>query len=397
MNIIAEKKRKANGKSSRRWEHPVRDKLEEVYCIDKGKTFTRPGVITQKRRGKKVDTARYNYGGKKLTENYLNGTEILAVRQMYKIKLLALDIDKGSKYRHDYVGIVHALEEIGLCRSVRMLSSVSGGLHIYFPLEKPVLSEFLHVSIKAWLQHRGFEVADGVLEIFPSANNTEWKRDDYGNWNIEHLARCFRLPLQEGSYVIDEDECIVHNDKKRFWLEEFDMCANSQDTEGFEEYLSAPLQSDNQVAPKATVGTPKNKTVKKKRGRPSRVNKEREALKKHMTSLETTPKTFIKSLKEIVKRGWTNSSQSNYLIGAVAILASYKYRNYDEADLAHVIRYDAMNMPGYQQYASASTKKDLEDKKSRSWSRRWAKSVIKYRARLLSKNRLKPSSTPSKV
>ena len=236
--MIADKTAKAKSGGGKRWDHPIRNKLEEVYCIKS--SFPRPGIITQKKRSKKVGAANYSYGGKKLTENYLGGTEILAVRPMYKIKLLALDIDKGSKYRHNYIGIIHALEEIGLCRYTKIRSSNSNGLHIYFPLKVAVVSEFLHVSIKAWLQHRGYEVTDGTLEIFPGPKPVTWKKDNYGNLTIDHLARCFRLPLQEGSYVIDEDEGIIHNDKERFWLKEFDLCADYQDTEGFLEYLDNP-------------------------------------------------------------------------------------------------------------------------------------------------------------
>lgn len=384
MSSITQTKKK----KSRKWEHPVRNKLEDVFCIEKGKSFTRPSLIEQKVRSKKVSCASYNYGGKKLTENYLQGVEILAVRQMHKIKLLALDIDKKSKYRYDYIGIIHALEEIGLCRATKLLSSVSGGLHIYFPLKVAVNSEFLHVSIKAWLQHRGYEVEDGTLEIFPGPTSTKWKRDNYGNWQIEYLARCFRLPLQEGSYVLDEDEGIVHNSKERFWLSEFDWCANGQDTEGFMEYLNNP--SSVQVDEVDQVDSPKEtkKVIKKKRGRPSRVSKEQEAIKAHMTSLDVNPRSYIQELRALVKQGWTNTSQSNVLIGAVAILASYDNRDYDEKQLAKVIQWEAQRLPGYDEFASTESKKDLGSASKRSWAGRWAKSVVKYRHRINSGGRL---------
>ena len=379
-SIIADRDGKPKSEG-RRWSHPIRNKLEEVYCIRKN--FTRPGIIYQEADSKRVEASKYSYDSKKFTERYINGSEILAVRQMYKIKLLALDIDSGSRYRHNYVGIVHALEEIGLCRSIKLLSSSSGGLHIYFPLEKPVLSEFLHVSIKAWLEHRGFEVGDGVLEIFPNAKNTQWKRDSSGRWNVEHLSRCFRLPLQGGSYVIDEDEGFVHDSKERFWLSEFDWCANGQDTESLEEYLDRPLTCHVHVGKPntPTSDTPKSKSVKK-RGRPSRVSKESQALKEHMASLDVNPRKYISELRKVVKRGWTNSSPSNYLIGAVATLASYDNKTYDEKQLAKVIQWEARTLPGYNEFASPESKRDLESVAKRSWAYRWAKSVVKYRNKL---------------
>ena len=383
--MITDKAAKAKSGGGRRWDHPIRNKLEDVYCVadTEKKTFTRPGIIKKKKGGgKEVPASLYNYSGKRLTENYLAGAETLAVRQMYKIKLLALDIDKGSKYRYDYIGIIHALEEIGLCRYIKLLSSDSGGLHIYFPLKVAVNSEFLHVSTKAWLQHRGYEVADGTLEIFPGPRRTEWKINSHGDWQIEHLARCFRLPLQEGSYVIDEDEGIVHNSKERFWLEEFDLCANSQDTEAFIEYMENPTVIVNQDDVEPDVIECSKPKTKKKPGRPSRVSKEQFALKQHMDKMGVTPRTYISELRALVKQGWTDTSQSNTLIGAVAILASYDNRSMDEKDLAKAIQWEARRLPGYQEYASPQTKKDLESASKRSWAYRWAKSVIKYRSRI---------------
>ena len=40
-------------------------------------------------------------------------------------------------------------------------------------------------------------------------------------------------------------------------------------------------------------------------------------------------------------------------------------------------------MPGYEEFASEATKKDLESAKRDSWARRWAKSVINYRTKVL--------------
>lgn len=84
-----------------------------------------------------------------------------------------------------------------------------------------------------------------------------------------------------------------------------------------------------------------------------------------------------------MKTGWTDSSQSNFLIGAVAILASYDNKHLEEAALAKSILWEVKRMPGYEEHTSPQTKKELSSANNKSWARRWAKSVINYRKKRL--------------
>ena len=393
-NIITESKAPSKKRKSNKWEHPLRDKLEDVFCVEK--QFVRPGIIYQEKNNKKVETAKYSWGGKKFVETYLEKELIIAIRPMNKIKVLILDIDCNSRYRDDYSEVLDALEEIGLVRCLRVISSSSGGLHLYFPLERAIKSEFLYVSIKAWLQHRGLIVAPGHLEIFPSATS-KWQLNDEGRKELVYLAQSIRLPLQSYkkplmSYVVDEDENYVHSNINTFWLEDFDWCAERQDYDEFKDFESSIslissnvkwdgdmlvlLDDDEPVDARKFELQP---VVKKKVGRPSKVYTDKEALKEHLAELNVSRKNYIKTLRELVKTGWTDSSQSNFLIGAVAILASYENPHLEEADLAKSILWEVKRMPGYEEHTSAQTKKDLQSAKRNSWARRWAKSVIKYR------------------
>ena len=393
-------------KKTRKWEHPIRDKLEDVFCINNS-SFVRPAYTfsegdKEKGIAKLVETQKYNFGGKKLTQEYLEDKVIINIRPNKKIKAFALDIDTGSKYRNDYVGIIECLEDIGFCRCNRVISSKSGGLHLWFPLKVALNSRFLHLSIKAWLEDSGFEISEGTLEIFPGRGETTYKKGDRGNWEVEHLARCFRLPLQSGSYVIDEDENIIHNDKERFWLSDFDWCADGQDYDSIDAFQRAfevsnsgsrwendmlvpeeeEAEQDELERLRYEVDAP-DKPKKKKRGRISRVQKEQEALNNKVKELGVSRDRYISTLRAMIKEGWTDSSQSNYLIGAVAVVASYENRHLDDAALAKSILWEVKRMPGYDQYASAATKKDLEKSGRDSWARRWAKSVVKYRKKVL--------------
>lgn len=394
----------SNQKKSRRWNHPVRDKLEDVFCINKS-TFIRPAYThsegnKEKGIAKLVETQRFSFKGKQFTEEYLGDSVILNIRNNKRIKVFALDIDIDSIYRDNYIEIIGCIEEIGLCRCLRVISSKSGGIHLWFPLKVAINARFLHIAIKAWLEENEFIVKDGTLEIFPGRGETTWKRDNWGNLTTDHLARCFRLPCQKGSCVVDEDENVIHNDIEQFWLEDFDWCAEAQDHERFDMFqrmfevdkAGAKWENDVLVIPKQEALKEETKrrsteveSKPKKRGRVSRVKAEQEVLTNKLKELGVPRNKYISTLKEMIKTGWTDSSQSNYLIGAVAIFSSYDNPKLGEAELAEGIIWQVKRMPGYEEFASPATKKDLESYGRDSWARRWAKSAIKYRKNNLNK------------
>ena len=389
-NIIAKK--------SRRWEHPLRSKLEDVFCIENN--FLRPAYTYSegdKEKGvpKVIETQRHSFNGKKFTEEYLGDGVISNIRNNKKIKVFALDIDSGSQYRDNYSEIISCMEDIGICRCLRVISSKSGGLHLWFPLKTAINARFLNVAMKAWLKDCGFEVKDGHLEIFPSAGQTTWKKDNYGKWATDHLVRCFRLPCQKGSYVVDEDENIIHNDIEQFWLEDFDWCADAQDYGSFDMYqrmfevdaAGAKWEDDTLVIPEkqAVAEETKRRSIeveskpKKKKGRVSRVKTEQEALTNKLQELGVPRNKYLKTLEEMIKEGWTDSSQSNYLIGAVAIVASHDNPDASIETLANHVVWQVKQMPGYDEFASKDSKADLNSIGKRSWAYRWAKSAVNYR------------------
>ena len=400
-NIIANNNPTTKRGKGNKWEHPVRDKLEDVFCINKS-TFVRPAITYSEGNKKKgvskvIETQRYSYKGKQFTQEYLGGDVILNIRSNKKIKVFALDIDADSIYRDNYIEIINCIEEIGLCRCLRVISSKSGGLHLWFPLNTAINARFLHIAIKAWLEDNEFIVSDGHLEIFPGRGETTWKVDSWGKKTTDHLARCFRLPCQKGSYVVDEDENVIHNDIEQFWLEDFDWCAEAQDYETFDMFqrmlevdkAGAKWENDVLVIPSKACVEDENKrrsieveaTVKKK-GRVSRTKKEMNILTNFLKELDVPRSKYIHTLKEQIKKGWTDSSQSNYLIGAVAIVASYDNPNANVETLAQHIIWEVKQMPGYEEFASPDTKKDLNSIGKRSWAYRWAKSAKEYKNNL---------------
>jgi hypothetical protein len=88
-------------------------------------------------------------------------------------------------------------------------SSHSEGLHIYYPLWQEVPSFGIACAIKACLQKNNCEIASGVIESFP---NTKKYDSEYNG---------HRLPLQTGSYLLNNDLQIIGRDVNQFvetWL-----------------------------------------------------------------------------------------------------------------------------------------------------------------------------------
>ena len=238
---------------------------------------------------------------------------------------LMIDVDRKSPF-HPYNGgikpILDAMEALGLCRYLIVRSSSSGGIHIYFPLAEPVSAWGLACAAHAALTAAGVRVAGGVCELFPNKKA----------FNAEHNGH--RLPLQQGSFLLDDDFRCIGNDKTAF-LVQWQNSATRQD----EVLLTAALSQ-------------------KPRSMPLRVS--------------------VRSLPPIA---WTGPGQSNEVMKQLVNFGD-RYLNLKTIPtLGGWIVEVAPQLPGFEQFASKESKNDLTRK---NWAYRWAKSHFKsarqYRA-----------------
>ena len=132
---------------------------------------------------------------------------------------LMIDVDRNSPFHPCNGGIkpiLDAMEALGLCRYLIVRSSSSGGIHIYFPLAEPVSAWGLACAAHAALTAAGVRVVGGTCELFPNKKA----------FNAEHNGH--RLPLQQGSFLLDDDFRCIDNDKAAF-LVQWQHCAARQD------------------------------------------------------------------------------------------------------------------------------------------------------------------------
>lgn len=92
------------------------------------------------------------------------------------------------------------MRELGLEKLALFRSSRSGGWHLYVFLDRTFNSNRLSTLLRTYLRKNGFEIKNGVLEVFPSGN-------------------ALRFPLQSGFAFLDND-CQVRTIREQLTLEE---------------------------------------------------------------------------------------------------------------------------------------------------------------------------------
>jgi hypothetical protein len=163
----------------------------------------------------------------KLLEVWKSEKEVVGVGFGKQTKYLMLDIDAGSPYHpskgNELREIKGELEDIGLISSFAVQSSNSGGIHLYYPLSVEVGSYALAKTVAEHLTAAGYEVANGKLEIFPN-KKTLGNKEDPTTWT---QYQRHRLPLQQGSVVLDADY-EPDSSMLEVFIKRWEFCASSQ-------------------------------------------------------------------------------------------------------------------------------------------------------------------------
>jgi hypothetical protein len=223
--------------------------------------------------------SRYPIEPRNLWSKYQDPDLLLGLSFGSFTNYLLLDIDRKSanhpeRSQSRYQEILGLLEEeAGLCRYIPILSSESGGLHIYYFLPQQLHSFTLASTVKQTLNKVGYQLRDGQLEVYP--NPKPWNPAKPINF------RSHRLPLQHNSFLLNSDLQPVSNDLETL-LNWADWSAQGQDMPTL---LTAMEE--------ATLFC--QKQFYWKRGK-------------------TTAQQFCFDLQEAISQGWTSFGQTNDLL-----------------------------------------------------------------------------------
>lgn len=258
--------------------------------------------------------SRYPLSDRKLEQ----GHHIYGIRHGDKADYALLDIDKGSPYHPSsdplaVQGICAALEPLGLVASIKTTSSYSNGLHIVLPFNKVMLSRQVGIAVTAVLESAGYKVSPGVLEVFPN-------RKPYIE-GVPTLFNAHRLPLQQGSYLLDDDLNPVSSSQLLF----------------VQRWYAAKRKNDISTKKlKLTIRQKVRYAYKKVSGKASK---------------------FLNDLNGEINLGWTAKGQTNRLIGRI-VMRTYIFGHIISASttpltgrvLADEVERIARSLPGFDEF-----------------------------------------------
>ncbi|MBD1996224.1 hypothetical protein H6G00_06270 [Leptolyngbya sp. FACHB-541] len=263
------------------------------------------------------------------------GAYLYGVRFAAETRYCVLDIDFGSAYHPSSDGfavgrILQALEPLGFVEAVICSSSYSQGLHVYLPFEKPQRSWEIALAVTTLLENAGFKPAPGILEVFPNPK-------PFSSQGEQSLYNAHRLPLQEGSYLLNHDFHPVWSTRETF-VKAWRFTEQKNDLD------SATLKE----------------TLKRARRKTYRISSRAEK--------------FLNDLNAEIEHGWTGQGQTNRLLGRIAMRSYvfghilYADRPLEGAALADDIAHTARSLPGFTTWCNHQ--QELEEK-----STAWARSI----------------------
>ena len=198
---------------------------------------------------------------------------------------------------------------LGLVQAVVCTSSYSGGLHLYFPFDTEQKTWAIALAVSTLLEKAGFKLAPGQLEVFPNCKA-------YVTSGEHSLYNGHRLPMQAGSYLLNQDLQMIWGNQETFvqhW--QFAQQRNSLDTKALERILKAARRRQFRVTGKADK--------------------------------------FLNDLNAEIEQGWTGSGQTNRILGRIA-MRSYIFGHVLYSDtplegnaLVRDIVTTAQALPGY--------------------------------------------------
>ena len=260
------------------------------------------------------------------------GTYLYGVRPGSNTSYALIDIDKGSPYHpqkdpHAIARIQEALEPLGLVASLKLTSSDSLGLHIYLPIAEAVPSWQLAIAIATLLENAGFKLMSGWLEVFP--NRKPFLPD--GSYS---LFNGHRLPLQQGSYLLNDDLQPIASSHLTF----------------VHQWHAAAAHNDISIAVLEQI-------VRQAKRKAYRVSSKAEK--------------FLNDLNAEIEPGWSGPGQTNHILGRIT-LRSYIFGHIIGAErplngkaLVDDIVKVARELPGFKDYCGHQ--RDLV-KRAKAWA-----------------------------
>jgi len=270
---------------------------------------------------------KYKLSESKLWYKYTDSEQIIGLRFPTETRHGLYDIDWGSihdprEQEESLRSLKAQLEMWGIFCFVLLQSSHSQGLHLSFFLDRPVNTFRLACVMNKAAEDAGLEIKRGQLETFPNTKR------------YNSLFNGHRLPLQQGSYLLDKDYT-PYSDRLEHFLDAADWSAARNDTDLLEsrleeayEWFKAKKNTERVYNP-----TPEDKNFIEQVDYAQREIKE----------------GFLNQIRIAIEQGYTGDGETNDLLLTIAKLGRICHGLSGQRYIDY-IKETVMSCPGYAIY-----------------------------------------------
>jgi hypothetical protein len=270
----------------------------------------------------------------KLTEQkcwykYTDQEQIIGLRFGTETKYGLYDIDWGSihdpREQEKSLNLLKAeLEEWGIVSFVLLQSSESQGLHLYFFLDRPINTFRLACVMNKAAVDAGLEIKRGQLETFPNTKRFNSRFNGH------------RLPLQQGSYLLDKDY-VPYSSRLKDFLDAVDWSAARNDTDLLESRLESVYEWFKAQKNQERVYNP--------------TPEDKDFIEQVDYAQREIKEGFLNQIRIAIEQGFTGEGETNELLLTIAKLGRIFY-GLTGASLIDYIKETVMACPGYLKYCN---------------------------------------------
>ena len=270
---------------------------------------------------------KYKLTEQKLWYKYTDPEKILGLRFGTETRHGLCDIDLASihdprEQEESLNKLKEELEKWGITRIFFIQSSYSGGLHFYFFLDREVNTFRLACVLNKVIADAGLEIKRGQLETFPNTKR------------YNSLFNGHRLPLQQGSYLLDKDY-VPYSDRLSDFISAAEWSAEGNDTELLESRLESAYDWFKAKKNQERVYNP--------------TPEDKEFVEQVEYAQREIKEGFLNKIRLEIEQGFTVNGETNDLLLTIAKLGRILYGLSGQQYIDY-IKETVMSCPGYIRY-----------------------------------------------
>ena len=270
---------------------------------------------------------KYKLTEQKLWYKYTDPEQILGLRFGTETRHGLCDIDLGSihdprEQEESLSKLKEELEKWGITRIFFIQSSFNGGLHFYLFLDRLVNTFRLACVLNKVIEDAGLEIKRGQLETFPNTKR------------YNSLFNGHRLPLQQGSYLLDKDY-VPYSDRLEDFISAAEWSAEGNDTELLENRLEEAYDWFKAKKNQERVYNP--------------TPEDKEFIEQVEYAQREIKEGFLNQIRLEVEQGFTVNGETNDLLLTIAKLGRILYGLSGQQYIDY-IKETVTSCPGYVRY-----------------------------------------------